>query len=390
MRVGVVFDEFPPEAGGGHTFQLELLNRIEKHVDARHELLPILPNGAWSGGGSARIRYSPAGRVRRTLERLAPADSFGRMAGESRFDTICRRHRLDLLWFTFPILREPPPDSPFIATVLDLQHRRSPWFPEVSAHGEWARRERLIGRTVRRAAFILASGEAGRQELHEFYQVPAERILGLPHPTPDWAMQSSFENASVTLEKFDLPQGFLLYPAQFWAHKNHANLLIALHELKTRHGIEVPIVLTGDDRGNRTHVERLADTLGLSDQLHILGFVDRNDLGCLYRSALALTYVTLFGPENLPPLEAMALGCPVIASNIAGASDQLGDAAVLVNPLEPSEIARAVRQLVLEQETRQTLIERGRERAARWTVGDFLGEVDTLFDRFEPVRRTWS
>ena len=122
--------------------------------------------------------------------------------------------------------------------------------------------------------------------------------------------------------------------------------------------------------------------LGLDEQVHFLGFVNQEDLPALYKQAFALTYLTLFGPENLPPLEAFALGCPVVASNVSGAEEQLGDAAMLVDPTSPEQVANAIRLLHDDNEMRQTLIARGLRRAGKWTVDDFVNGVFDILDDF--------
>ena len=120
-----------------------------------------------------------------------------------------------------------------------------------------------------------------------------------------------------------------------------------------------------------------------------LGFVPLEDLVALYRGAFALAYVTFFGPENLPPLEAFALGCPVVASDVSGAREQLGEAALLVDPRDPAKIAAGIKALHDDKDLRRRLIENGRARAERWTAKDFVREVFKTFDEFEPVRRCW-
>ena len=114
------------------------------------------------------------------------------------------------------------------------------------------------------------------------------------------------------------------------------------------------------------------------------------DLIALYRGAFALAYVTFFGPENLPTLEAFALGCPVVASDVAGAREQLGDAALLVDPKDPSSIATAIKALYDDANLRQTLIEKGRVRAESRQQKHFVRGVFDALDEFEPVRRCWK
>jgi glycosyltransferase involved in cell wall biosynthesis len=228
---------------------------------------------------------------------------------------------------------------------------------------------------------------SGREEIVNFYQVPAQRIHILPHPTPAYALAAPANSAD--LARFDLPADYLFYPAQFWAHKNHINLLLALKQLREK-GLRVPLVLTGSDFGNLRFVQEQVSALGLHDQVKILGFVSQEEMIALYRGALGLSYMSFFGPENLPPLEAFALGCPVIAAQVSGADEQMGNAAILVDPADPAAIAAAIRKLHSDKKLRQQLIARGRKRAAKWTVQDFVRGAFEILDSFESVRRTWG
>ena len=80
----------------------------------------------------------------------------------------------------------------------------------------------------------------------------------------------------------------------------------------------------------------------MQKQIKILGFVKREELIALYENAMALVYATYFGPENLPPLEAFALGCPVIASSVPGSEEQIGDCALLFDPSDHSKLAEHI------------------------------------------------
>jgi glycosyltransferase involved in cell wall biosynthesis len=112
-------------------------------------------------------------------------------------------------------------------------------------------------------------------------------------------------------------------------------------------------------------------------------------LVALYRGALALVYVSFFGPENLPPLEAFALGCPVVAAEVAGAREQLGDAALLVDATQPPLIGQAIRRLLDDTPLRAHLIARGKERARRSTGRDFVQGVFRILDGMAPYIRCW-
>jgi glycosyltransferase involved in cell wall biosynthesis len=237
---------------------------------------------------------------------------------------------------------------------------------------------------------IITGTDAGRDEVKGFYQIPDNRIRTLPQPTPRFSIEVAPDADTATLAKYGIPEGYLFYPSQFWAHKNHANLLLAVRELRDEHGLIFPVVLVGSDKGNMDYVKRLVRELGLETQVHFLGFVPEADLITFYRKAFALTYMTFFGPDNLPPLEAFSLECPVVASNVDGAGEQLGEAALLVDPKNPHQIAQAVKSLRDEPGLRQALIERGLKRASVGTGRDFINGLFSILDEFEAVRRCWG
>jgi glycosyltransferase involved in cell wall biosynthesis len=294
--------------------------------------------------------------------------------------------KIEFMWFITPVYL--PVDMPYLTIVLDLQHRLQPWFPEVGLDAEWQGRESYFKDFLRRATYILVGTETGREELSFFYQIPKDRIRILPHPTPNFT-SNDLENDVSIIKKYNLPKNFLFYPAQFWAHKNHVNILHAIKYLKDNYKLHLPAVFVGSDMGNLSHVKQYVEKLGLEEQVYFLGFVSRNELIELYRNAFALVYMSFFGPENLPPLEAFSLGCPVIASKVQGAEEQLGDAALLVNPNKPEELADIVKRLWDDPILRDSLIKKGISRAPKWTGEDFVTKVFSILDEFEVIRRCW-
>ncbi|MBK9292963.1 MAG: glycosyltransferase family 4 protein [Oligoflexia bacterium] len=182
---------------------------------------------------------------------------------------------------------------------------------------------------------------------------------------------------------------FVFYPAQFWSHKNHASLLETVALLKSKNK-KINCVLVGSDKGNLAHIKNLVAKLNIKDQIIFPGFVTREELIALYQNTLAMVYPSLCGPENLPPLEAMALGCPVIANNIPGAKEQLGEAALLIDCLNANEIAGAILKLQESQNERLEYIRRGKQRASQFTGKEFVSEFYKILEQFEKIRRLWA
>jgi glycosyltransferase involved in cell wall biosynthesis len=240
-----------------------------------------------------------------------------------------------------------------------------------------------------RAAYIVTGTEAGKREIVRFYSPDAERVRVVPFPVTPFALGETVIPASV-VQQHDIDTPYLFFPAQFWPHKNHVALLHALKLLRERDSLNIEVVFCGSDKGNLAHVRQTAQELGLENHVRFLGFVTREELYALYRNAFALVYPSMFGPDNLPPLEAFAIGCPVIAACVSGAVEQMGDAALLFDPRREEEIASAVLRLHTEPALKNTLVEKGRERALRWKAQDYLREIMAMYDEFELYRRCWS
>jgi glycosyltransferase involved in cell wall biosynthesis len=297
-------------------------------------------------------------------------------------------YNTDIIWFLG--LHCPTMELPYICTVWDLGHRTQPYFPELSIRGDWGNREKLCATTIQRASFIVTGTQSGKAEVERYYQVPEERIRILPFTAPSFAKAGTLSPPKDILEKYNIPCDYLFYPAQFWPLKNHASLLKAIQILKNEFDLSFSAVFTGADHGNRTYIERLVSELDLTQSVHFLGFVPQEDMAALYQHAFALTYTTFLGPDNLPPLEAFSLGCPVIASKVSGAQEQLGDAALLFDPKKPEDLALAIKTLYDSSELREELIQRGFVRVAQWTIKDYIEGMLSILDEFSAIRYCWS
>jgi glycosyltransferase involved in cell wall biosynthesis len=404
MKVGLFISNQLPDVGGGYTFQNQLLESILNLAPkSRHTFVLYISNQKIpdyilsSPVQSVSLHSSFKQRMQSKIFLITKAIFHKLRHPRSKFqiEEWYEKHILNLLKLnqidvTLSLVPGcPTVNYPYITTVWDLQHRLQPYFPEVSISGEWDGRENSNSRVLRRAAFIITGTEVGKAEIEKFYQIPSERIKVIPFFTPKFPSERSLIDQEI-LKKYNLSSQYLFYPAQFWPHKNHIGLLLAIKLLKEKYNLEFSLVFVGSDKGNQSYVKEMLQELDLSQQVHFLGFVPQEDIAPLYRHAFALTFMSFFGPDNLPPLEAMALGCPVIASNVSGAKEQLGDAALLVNPKQPEEIAEAIKYLSEDSILRQSLIERGWEKAYKWTAKDYVQGIFSVIDDFEAIRHCWK
>jgi len=269
---------------------------------------------------------------------------------------------------------------PAMVTVHDLNHRVYTEFPEVRAMGEFERREYFFRNASRYAQTVLVESETGRNDLLNFYGdtgLTPDRIVVLPMlPSPTVKGVVREDERARVRGKYGLPGDYFFYPAQFWPHKNHQRLVEALYHLKLTARLTPTLVLSGSYSGflrHRTFVSVMstARRLGVDQQVRYLGFIPDEDISALYGEAVALVIPTFFGPSNIPVLEAFAVGCPVLTSDIRGIREQVDGAAILVDPRSPESIAEGLRRLLVSSDDRKALIARGREVLRKYTPEDY-------------------
>jgi glycosyltransferase involved in cell wall biosynthesis len=398
MRIGV-FVEGSPEDGGGFQLEMAILDGLRQVAPTGgHEYIVLAPRDVlpfWKGDcpGAQLFELERPGIVRRVGHRLVRSfrgmspDLRSRVATQAQ--ELIQRHHIELMYYPSPSFRCLDHDTPYVLTVYDLQHRLRPEFPEVSARGKWVARERFYAEAIPRAFVTIVATSVLKDDVVRFYGVREDRVRVLPY-VPGPSVTGQPEGELDVRAKYGIPDGFLFYPARFWPHKNHAGLLYALQILREKESVRLSLVLVGSDKGNLAYLRRLLGELGLEEQVYIVGFVSDAEMAALYRRALALVMPTFFGPTNLPPLEAFALGCPVITSNIPGCQEQFGDAAVLVDPTDPADIARGILRVHKDTAFRQDLIVRGRQVVGRWAAEDYAKALVEIFEGMAPIRRCWA
>jgi glycosyltransferase involved in cell wall biosynthesis len=405
MRIGIFINESLCESGGAYSFERQVITEFliqSKKVNHEFYIFSYQPVSFQTSNSYKHINFIslhqifPIELIHKLsdgiiffLRRMFKPGNYFHFANlKSSLEKKLLEKNIELIWSLGP--KPLTLEIPYILTIWDLQHRLQPFFPEVSQAGEWDSREQIYSKSLRRAAFLITGTHTGKSEIERFYQVDAARIKILPLPTPKFLQTDFIIEKNILITKYKIPDKYLFYPAQFWPHKNHMTLLKAVQVLKNRYDISMPVVFVGSNKGNIEYIKSLARQLNILDQVNFLGFVPQEDLIALYRHAFALVFVSLFGPDNIPPLEAFALECPVIASRVPGSEEQLGDAAILVDPKDTEQIVSAVQLLHIDSDFRSLLIQKGLNRASQWTTVDYIHEVFKIFDEFEPIRSCWS
>lgn len=400
MRIGIVFSSLGPNAGGGFVLEYEKFRAVQQMAHkSKHSFVIFCKDvnrkfrekDIDSKIKIVNIRNSLFDRA---FSRLANTHFYEdmrqlfRIGLRSPFERLLAKEKIDFIWFPAP---EMPSlvNIPYAVTVWDLQHRLQPWFIEFSSKNDWFNRERVYKTMLQRAAFIITGTRQGREEIKNLFQIPHERIRIFPLSTPVFSIDEKFD-AERIYAKYSISGEFVFYPAQLWPHKNHYIILKALCYLRDQYKIDIPAVFSGSDKGNGAYIKRLVSEYNLQDSVKFLGFVSREEIAALYKSAFALVFPSYFGPDNLPPLEAFALECPVIASNVPGTDEQLRDAALLFDPKDHIQLGELIKKLREDKALRSELVRRGKRRAAELNINNYISGIFAMLDEFEPVRGCWE
>jgi glycosyltransferase involved in cell wall biosynthesis len=298
---------------------------------------------------------------------------------------IFEREKIDLVFYPTSSDLSFLSAIPAVVTVHDLQHRLNPRFKEVSAGGRWEYREYGYQNISKKAYRILVDSAIGSDDMLTFYPKSKGKVVILPYLAPSYINPNISSGViSRVKQKYSLPNKYIFYPAKFWPHKNHKNLIWALNILN-KQGRKINLVLTGSknaDFSSFDEVMRIVKTNGLDHRVFYLGLVTNEELSVIYKLATVLAMPTYFGPTNIPVLEAWTMGIPVIYSDIRGCREQLGDAGLLINPRSSKDIADKILKIYTQPELASELVMRGLNRTGRWTFTDFSSRVAKIIRDF--------
>lgn len=280
---------------------------------------------------------------------------------------------VDLLFcpFTAPTYFEPGLAT--VCTLYDLQFKDH---PEFFAAEDIANREQSFSAACRHASVLVAISDYSRASAIVHGGLNPERIRTIPLCMATRLERPVRTDATLLGDLGVEPRGYLLYPANFWPHKNHARLLAAF-ELACQRGLDdqLKLLLTGAPGPGMERVRDLASQMRLAERVCFPGYVSDTDLAILMEQAAGLVFPSLYEGFGLPVLEAMAAEIPVACSRCTALPEVAGDAARYFDPCQTEDMAQAICDLVGEESTRQVLVRKGRERVRRYADAGRMGHA---------------
>jgi glycosyltransferase involved in cell wall biosynthesis len=312
--------------------------------------------------GSARVLAALPTPMRRAAARAGHAAHRRMQRAAARGPM--RGERFDLLFcpFTAPTYRMH--GTPAVCTLYDLQYRAH---PELFAVEDAAQRAGAFAAACRHAAAIAP--------ISDFSRAAAVAAGADPSRTrtiqPRLARSAAGTRDPGLLARLGLAAGrYLIYPANFWRHKNH-EMLLAAFAMARASGLadDVRLVCTGSPGARQAWIREASHRAGLGESVVLPGYVTPGELDALVADAGALVFPSLYEGFGLPVIDAMASGVPVACADGTGLAETAGGAALLFDPRTPDAIAGATLAIMSDADLRARLVAAGARRGAEFADG---------------------
>lgn len=293
-----------------------------------------------------------------------------------------KERKIALLIIPFPSLFGFRNKIPYIVSIPDVMHKYYPSFPEYPLI-ERLMRNIVYKYAAKHSILTVVDAHQGADDLNKFFGIPKRKIRVVPYTPPGYVYKykdMDLKTVENILNKFNLSKEFLFYPAQFWYHKNHIRLIEALRYIKQYYKIEIPLVLAGSPKESYKKIIDLIKKFNMDTQIIHLEYVLDIEIVALYKKATALVFPSLFGPTNIPPLEAMVLGTPVVCSNHFSMPEQVGDAGLLFDPFNVEDMAEKIYRVWKDEELRNELVQKGYERTKSLTLEHYAVQWENVIE----------
>ncbi len=257
------------------------------------------------------------------------------------------------------------PRAPLAVTIHDLIPMTVEGASDAAT--KWSRN---VGAAARKAGRVITPSEFSRQEIARTFGVSTDKIT-VSHWAPDAACREVTDagRLNAVRETYGLPadRPYLFGFGGADPRKNTATIIDAWALMPAAIRSETALLLVGCQEPTLTRWRRKVFELGLTESCVLHGFAAEQDIPAILSGATALCYASRSEGFGLPVLDAFVCGTAVLTSNVTSLPEVAGDAAVLVNPADPREIAAALHRLLTEPTLRDELTGKGRQRVARFT-----------------------
>jgi glycosyltransferase involved in cell wall biosynthesis len=385
MRIGVDATCWGNKRGFGR-FTRELLEAILQ-IDATNEYLFFIDsNAAESDSIPAQVKKFVVETDVSPVE-AASANSRRSLKDLWAMSRAVFRHKTDVFFFPasysyFPVLSR----TKIIVTLHDViaEHHPELIFPSSKSKFFWRLKQSAA---IRQANLIATVSEYSKRQIAEHFKLPESRLRVIPEAArPIFKVLSSNGVMSETLTRYGLKpsEKFLLYVGGISPHKNLSTLIDAFKQIE-KNRPEIKLLLVGDYKDDPFFsaypaLRKQVAESSLQEKVIFTGFIPDEDLVYLYNAAAMLVFPSLEEGFGLPAVEAMTCGTPVAASDCGSLPEVLGAAGRFFNPRDTDNMAEVIRQILADDALRNSMRERGLQRAGKFLWEKAARETLKIFD----------
>lgn len=382
MKIGIYLGDIKkPHSVGDLTFELSFVEELLKQ-ETNHEFVIYYFGKKQDFKEQENAKFVNLKYYKKPQIGLNPLSLNFYKTPFCSFNHRLKKDNINAVFFLTPYLHEHI-EIPYFAAIRDVAHRILPHFPEFSTNSVFERMDKKLNLFLTGATRILTFNQVAKNDIVTLYDVIEENIETINLPYPNWIEKVKPDENILRWNNLS-KNNYIFYPAQFWSHKNHIRLILTAQILKEQN-INLKIVFSGLDRGNKQYLIKQVEDLDLKDEILFLDYISQAQLAALYKNAYALAYPCLAGPDSIAALEALYFNCPVLIANHLGYNQQLKKAALYFNPLDETDIANKIQDLN-DLATKDDLINKGQALIKESTTQKYIDKFLNIMDSFYLTR----
>jgi glycosyltransferase involved in cell wall biosynthesis len=332
----------------------------------------------------AAARFEQLGELPQNFHFLPLQNPETTFANYLEMHKVINAHQVDLIHVPHTFWRPLITKAPFVITVhdlLDYMYRaRTNNGARRMMHSYFTRQ------VMHHAARIFAVSNFTKRDVGRFFNVKPEKIEVVYNALDENFLRghSTAAEQAIIRGRYQVDSPFLLYAGRISPHKNVARIIEAFSALKgelAKEGTypDLKLIVIGDEVSKNPDIRRAVIRSGVQHDVRFLGYVSIDVLRVFFDMAKVFVFPSLYEGFGLPPLEAMAHGTPVVASNTSALPEVVGNAALMVNPENVYEISRALLRVLTDQSLRERMKAAGIEQAHRFSWDASVGRMLEIY-----------
>lgn len=293
---------------------------------------------------------------------------------------ILKSRSIDVLFCPMSAINYSEPGIPILSLIYDLQHE---YYPQFFSSEELNHRKQFYIDIAEKADYVACISEFTKNSFVDKLDFPPEKAEVIHISIQNRANNLNENEINEIIKKFGFSERkYIYYPANFWQHKNHRILLMAMAILKQkRPELELHLCLTGNLLGKEEEFEDILRQMNLKDCVHHCGYITDKEVAALMAGSSALVFPSLFEGFGIPIVEAMSSGVPVLCSDRTSLPEVGGDAVLYFDPRKPEEIADRIYEVMADAEMQNRMREKGLLQVMKFDNAQMITQYHNLIKK---------